>query len=714
MKKIAALRNCFVAFLLLLISSMASAVVSITVNRVGSTQAFLVTASGTIKTPSSTVTTTLTGPTGIKPGNLPIFKFMGTNASFTVPAVKFNPTSCSSFAAMTGGFLYSGSINEQSSTIFALQGGSVYLPAGTLAGQNVEVADSFMLDFSASITNFNSFVTQAGAAGTYTCSWTAQDGSTDSINMTVDTGASVSPTIAFVSPSSGNIAGGTTAKVIGTGFTGSTAVTIGGSTVVPTSVTETSITFTTPAHAAGSTDVAVTTASSSVLTAPSAFTYVTTPAPTVTAISTTSGTFAGGTAVTITGTGFTGATGVKFGDTPVSTFTVVSSTSITTVTPQHAVGQVSVDVTTAGGNNAPNTLYTYFQPLPIVTSISPSTGPLGGNVTNVTVSGSNFTGATGVTIGGVAATTVRVTSDTSLTLTTPAGTAGAASVVVTTPSGANAANTLYTYAGAPTITSASPNSGATAGGTSVTISGTNFIGVTSVKFATTAATSYVVNSATQITAIAPARVAGAVNVVVTTNSGTAISTNGYTYSDAVIPTASNVTATVAYNAISANIPLTTGNTPTSVAVSTDGSNGHAVATGTTIAYTPTTGYFGTDTFQYTATNAAGTSSAATATITISPPPLVANPAAGTLAAGTAGTASVVVTTPAGSNAANTLFTYVTPPPTVTSLSPSSGTTSGGTSVTITGANFTGAVTGVCVFIHTTFLAFLRCPRSCSN
>jgi hypothetical protein len=51
---------------------------------------------------------------------------------------------------------------------------------------------------------------------------------------------------------------------------------------------------------------------------------------------------------------------------------------------------------------------------------------------------------------------------------------------------------------------------------------------------------------------------------------------------------------------------------------------------------------------------------------------------------------VLVTTSTGINAANTLFTYVTPAPTVIAISPPSGSTSGGTSITITGTDFTGA------------------------
>ncbi|MEY2879388.1 MAG: hypothetical protein RLZZ15_1768, partial [Verrucomicrobiota bacterium] len=92
--------------------------------------------------------------------------------------------------------------------------------------------------------------------------------------------------------------------------------------------------------------------------------------------------------------------------------------------------------------------------VPTVSAISPTSGTTAGG-TSVTITGTNFTGATGVTIGGTAATSVVVVSATSITCVTPAGTAGAQSVVVTTPGGSNSANSLYTYVvptvpGAPT------------------------------------------------------------------------------------------------------------------------------------------------------------------------------------------------------------------------------------------------------------------------
>jgi hypothetical protein len=64
----------------------------------------------------------------------------------------------------------------------------------------------------------------------------------------------------------------------------------------------------------------------------------------------------------------------------------------------------------------------------------------------VTITGTNFIGATALTFGGVAASSFAVVSATSITAIVPAGAAaGPVSVIVTAPSGFNAANTLYSY-----------------------------------------------------------------------------------------------------------------------------------------------------------------------------------------------------------------------------------------------------------------------------
>lgn len=81
---------------------------------------------------------------------------------------------------------------------------------------------------------------------------------------------------------------------------------------------------------------------------------------------------------------------------------------------------------------------------PVVSSISPSSGPIAGG-TSVTLTGTGLTGASGVTVGGIAATSLLVASDTSLSFTTPASVAGPAAVVVTTPAGVSGNATTFSF-----------------------------------------------------------------------------------------------------------------------------------------------------------------------------------------------------------------------------------------------------------------------------
>jgi hypothetical protein len=84
--------------------------------------------------------------------------------------------------------------------------------------------------------------------------------------------------------------------------------------------------------------------------------------PTVILVTPSSGPTTGGTAVTVTGTSFTGATKLTFAGNPAPSFTVANSTTITATTPAGSTGPASVVVTTPAGSNAPNTLYTYTVP----------------------------------------------------------------------------------------------------------------------------------------------------------------------------------------------------------------------------------------------------------------------------------------------------------------------------------------------------------------
>lgn len=181
-------------------------------------------------------------------------------------------------------------------------------------------------------------------------------------------------------------------------------------------------------------------------------------------------------------------------------------------------------------------------------------------------------------------------------------------------------------AGPPTVTAISPSSGPAGGGTAVSVTGTGFVGVTAVRFGASAA-SFVVNSASSLTATAPAGAAGTVDVTVTTAAGTSATSaaDRFTYVSGP-PVANNVSATVAYG--SAGNPITlniTGAAATSVSVGSAPAHGTAVASGTSITYTPTSSYAGPDSFTYTATNGSGTSAPATVTITVSSPTLIYAP-----------------------------------------------------------------------------------------
>jgi len=166
------------------------------------------------------------------------------------------------------------------------------------------------------------------------------------------------PTITLLTPGAGTAAGGTSVVITGTNLTGATVVKFG--TVDATSYivnSTTQITAVAPAGTSGSTvDVTVTTpAGTSADTLADNYSYG---APTITAVSPGAGAAAGGTTVTITGTGFSGvnaATGVAFGGgTHYATGVVLSENghTITCVSPSGTSGStVDVTVTTPAGTS---------------------------------------------------------------------------------------------------------------------------------------------------------------------------------------------------------------------------------------------------------------------------------------------------------------------------------------------------------------------------
>jgi cysteine-rich repeat protein len=143
------------------------------------------------------------------------------------------------------------------------------------------------------------------------------------------------------------------------------------------------------------------------------------PAPRLTGVAPTSGPAAGGTSVTLTGTGFTGTTAVSFGDAPALSFTVNGDTAITAISPATGAGTVEVAVTTAGGTSSASSSDQFtFIGVPVVSGVSPNSGPVSGGTT-VTITGSNFTAASGVNFGDNPA-GFTVNDDTSITAYSPA------------------------------------------------------------------------------------------------------------------------------------------------------------------------------------------------------------------------------------------------------------------------------------------------------
>ena len=162
------------------------------------------------------------------------------------------------------------------------------------------------------------------------------------------------PLVTRLSKTSGPTAGGGKVKIKGTGLSGATSVTFGSTPATGIKVNKkgTQITVKVPANAAGVVTVTVTTpGGSSAATSADQYTYK---APSVSSVSPSSGPAAGGTRVTISGVDLQGATGVAFGSTQASGFTVNSTgTKITVTAPAGTHGTVDVTVTTPGGATSP-------------------------------------------------------------------------------------------------------------------------------------------------------------------------------------------------------------------------------------------------------------------------------------------------------------------------------------------------------------------------
>ncbi|MCA6513736.1 MAG: IPT/TIG domain-containing protein, partial [Chitinophagaceae bacterium] len=229
------------------------------------------------------------------------------------------------------------------------------------------------------------------------------------------------------------------------------------------------------------------------------------PAPTITTFTPT--TAAAGAIISITGTNFNNTSAITLGGTPVTSFTVVSNTSIIAVVGSGSSGAVSL--TTPSGTASLNG-FTFIPP-PTITSFSPM---IAGAGALISITGTNFDNTSVITLGGTEVTSFTVVSSTSIIAVVGAGSTGAVSL--TTPGG-TASLAGFTFIPAPTITSFSPMiAGA---GALIGITGTNFDNTSVITLGGTQVTSFTVVSSTSIIAVVGAGSTGAVSL--TTPGGTA-------------------------------------------------------------------------------------------------------------------------------------------------------------------------------------------------
>jgi hypothetical protein len=455
------------------------------------------------------------------------------------------------------------------------------------------------------------------------------------------------PTVTGISPTSGPMAGGTGVTITGTNFTGATAVTIGG--VAATSITvvnDTTITATTPVHAAGAVDVIVTTPGGPG-TGTGLFTFTAPPAGTTLQ---TVDFETEGSGYTVTGVpvfsdddwwariksdhvnlddpSFSNQQGnyYFYGEDTDSgrTANEFSYVTLNTVTIT-GYSSLEVKILIAGNDNVDSS-YEGTESLTIEYSVDG--GPFIKRAQYIATAGdtclSEDANMDGIKDGTEAI--MKLSPDfKEYSYSIPStGTELAIRIAANINSGREEIGFdnirilgTLTPAAAPTVTSVSPTSGATAGGTSVTITGTNFTGATAVTIGGVSATGISVVNDTTITATTPAHAVGAVDVTVTTPGGTGTGVTLFTYTAAnTAPTFIGATTlTVAANAPATDIKgllhvsdTDVGQTLTwsqsaapfhgalTFASATANSGGADLITAGTITYTPTAGYSGSDSF----------------------------------------------------------------------------------------------------------------------
>ncbi len=199
-----------------------------------------------------------------------------------------------------------------------------------------------------------------------------------------------------------------------------------------------------------------------------------------------------GTEVTITGSGFSTVTQLRFND-AIADFTAASASQIIAIVPAAATSGRLAAVNPSGtANSSVN-----FTVPPRIDDFSP---PLGAAGTPVVINGANFTNATAVRFNGTAA-TFAVTAERQISATVPVGATDGPITVVTTAGSVDSV-TNFVASSRPIITEVSPL--AATAGTAIVINGANFTGTLTVRFNGVAAASVsATGQGTQLSVIVP-------------------------------------------------------------------------------------------------------------------------------------------------------------------------------------------------------------------
>lgn len=236
-----------------------------------------------------------------------------------------------------------------------------------------------------------------------------------------------------VRPSTGSTNGGEAIVIAGSGFVEPMTVRIGGRDAPVVEVlSDQTLRVVTPPGSPGSAAVELLGVGEPSVATDDLFAYAEQEARVVMAVRPNVGTSAGGTAITIVGTGFlTGARVVIGGERAVEV-EVLDSTRITAVTPAHDLGLVDVVVRNPDLPAAILPAAFEFVVGPTVTAMEPSDISMDGG-TEFMLTGTGFELGAEVTINGLPATDVRVVDAETLSAVAPRGVVGPAALVVTNP-----------------------------------------------------------------------------------------------------------------------------------------------------------------------------------------------------------------------------------------------------------------------------------------